>query len=405
MLKGKDWPVYKPLEIEPRWQTIWEETGIYRTPEKSNKPKFYCLDFFPYPSGDGLHVGHCRNYIPTDVISRYMRMKGFNVLHPMGWDAFGEPAEQYAIKYGVHPRVTTDENTGNYRRQMQMIGTSYDWSREIDSSNPNFYRWTQYFFLILYERGLAYRDTNWQWWCPTCKTTLSSQEIVGDMCWRGHSGVTKKEIPAWYFRITHYADELLSSLDAIDWPESIKLMQRNWIGRSEGYEIIFRTEDDVQVPVFTTRPDTIYGVTFFTLAPEHHLVDRITTPDCWIDVQNYKTFASSQSEIQRSFSDREKHGVFTGAYIINPINNERIPVWIADYVMPNIGSGAVMGVPAHDQRDYEFAQKYNLPLRYVVKPINGFIKGDEQAYAGEGILENSGEFSGLESSSGIKKFS
>jgi len=225
---------YNPNEIEPRWQRIWEETGIYRTEEISDRPKYYCLDFFPYPSGDGLHVGHCRNYVPTDVISRYKRMRGYNVLHPMGWDAFGEPAEQFAVNHNIHPRITTDQNAANFRRQYKIIGTSYDWSREIDTSQPEYYRWTQWFFLKMYQRGLAYRDRNWQWWCPSCQTTLSSHEAAGGTCWRGHPGVYRREIPAWYFRITDYADELLTGLDEIDWPEPIKAMQRAWIGRSEG---------------------------------------------------------------------------------------------------------------------------------------------------------------------------
>ena len=232
-------PKYDPSVIEPKWQQAWEQDGLYVASEGGDRPKFYCLEFFPYPSGDGLHVGHCRNYVPTDVIARYRRMCGYNVLHPMGWDAFGEPAEQFAVANGVHPRVTTDRNTANFRRQYNLIGIGYDWSREINSSRPEFYRWTQWFFLLLYRRGLAYRDTHWQWWCPVCQTTLSSHEIIGDRCWRGHTGITRREIPAWYFRITAYADELASSLDTIDWPEKIKAMQRNWIGRSEGVEILF----------------------------------------------------------------------------------------------------------------------------------------------------------------------
>ena len=233
------WSEYQPKVIEPKWQRLWQETGLYHAQEGGGKPKYYCLDFFPYPSGDGLHVGHCRNYVPTDVISRFKRMQGYNVLHPMGWDAFGEPAEQYAVRHGVHPRVTTDRNTANFKRQYTILGTSYDWSREIDSSDPRYYRWTQWFFLMLYQRGLAYRDTNWQWWCPTCLTTLSSHEVQGGVCWRGHTGVTRREIPAWYFRITAYADRLLEGLEEIDWPEKTKAMQRNWIGRSVGAEISF----------------------------------------------------------------------------------------------------------------------------------------------------------------------
>ena len=241
-MKAQTWPPYQPQAIEPKWQQLWEQQGLYLASEAGERPKFYCLDFFPYPSGDGLHVGHCRNYVPTDVLSRYKRMNGYNVLHPMGWDAFGEPTEQAAIRFKISPRQTTQRNTQRFRRQLTIIGTGYDWSREIDSSDPAYYRWTQYFFLLLYRRGLAYRDTNWQWWCPTCMTTLSSHEVAGGVCWRGHQGVVKKEIPAWYFRITAYADELISGLETVEWPESIKAMQRNWIGRSQGCEIIFQTE-------------------------------------------------------------------------------------------------------------------------------------------------------------------
>ncbi len=397
------WPFYNPQSIEPKWQSHWEEAGLYLTLEGGGKPKFYCLDFFPYPSGDGLHVGHCRNYVPTDVISRYKRMSGFNVLHPMGWDAFGEPAEQYAVAHGVHPRVTTDQNTANFRRQMTIIGTSYDWSREIDSSDPDYYRWTQWFFLLLYERGLAYRDSNWQWWCPTCQTTLSSHEAAGGTCWRGHPGVSKREIPAWYFRITAYADELLSGLDEIDWPEPIKLMQRNWIGRSEGCEIVFRAESGDPVPVFTTRPDTVFGVTFFVLAPEHPLVDKVTTTDRRAVVDAYISAAVSQSEIERTSETREKSGVFTGGYVINPLSGERVPVWIADYVLLTYGTGAVMGVPAHDQRDFEFAQKYALPVKVVIAPPG--YGGDPLvcAYTQPGMMINSGLFDNLASEQGVQR--
>jgi leucyl-tRNA synthetase len=400
---------YIPNEIEPRWQREWEEQGQYRADESGGKPKYYCLDFFPYPSGDGLHVGHCRNYVPTDVLSRYKRMRGFNVLHPMGWDSFGEPAEQFAIANGVHPRLTTDQNTANYRRQMTLVGCSYDWSREIDSSRPEFYRWTQWFFLSLYRRGLAYRDTNWQWWCPTCQTTLSSHEAVGGQCWRGHSGVTRREIPAWYFRITAYADRLLDGLNEIDWPESIKTMQRNWIGRSEGCEIDFRTEAGEVVPVFTTRPDTVYGATFFVLAPEHPLVKRVTSEEQRARVEAYSAAAARLSEIERQAEARQKTGVFTGGYVVNPLSGERIPVWIGDYVLPTYGTGAVMGVPAHDERDYEFARAYGLPIRRVIARPGEEQPGEwdsispvEAAYTGEGVLVNSGPFNGLSSVEAIE---
>lgn len=402
------WPVYNPREIEPKWQELWERQGLYLAQESGDKPKYYCLDFFPYPSGDGLHVGHCRNYIPTDVISRYKRMKGYNVLHPMGWDAFGEPAEQYAIKHGVHPRVTTNHNTANFRRQMTLIGSSYDWSREIDSSRPEFYRWTQYFFLLLYRRGLAYRDTNWQWWCDGCQTTLSSHEVAGGVCWRGHTRIYKRQIPAWYFKITAYADELISGLDDVDWPESIKIMQRSWIGRSQGCEIVFHTGSGELVPVFTTRPDTLFGVTFFVLAPEHPIVPSLTTPEQRRVVEAYQAQAARQSEVERMVETREKSGVFTGGYVINPLSGERVPVWIADYVLPGYGAGAVMGVPAHDQRDFEFARKYGLPVQVVIVPagvssVNG--NSSTEAYTGDGLMVNSGPYDGLSSQAGIQRIS
>ena len=400
------WPAYDSQSIEPKWQKSWEQAGLYQAQETGEKPKFYCLDFFPYPSGEGLHVGHCRNYIPTDVLSRFKRMQGYNVLHPMGWDAFGEPAEQHAILHGVHPRVTTDRNTANYRRQMTMIGAGYDWSREIDSSRPDFYRWTQWFFLLFYRMGLAYHDTNFQWWCPVCQTTLSSHEVSGGVCWRGHTGVTKREIPAWYFRITAYADELLSGLDEIDWPEPIKAIQRNWIGRSEGCEITFRTESGDPVPVFTTRPDTVYGATFFVLAPEHPLVGQLTTQDRQAQVVAYKAQAAQRSEIERMTESQEKTGVFTGGVVVNPLNDERVPVWVADYVLPGYGTGAVMGVPAHDLRDFEFAHQFGLPVKVVISP-----SGDEralapelaEAYTGDGKMINSGPFDGLPNREGSQR--
>jgi leucyl-tRNA synthetase len=394
---------YSPQNIEPKWQRIWEEMSLYRAVESGDKPKYYCLDFFPYPSGDLLHVGHCRNYVPTDVMSRYYRMHGYNVLHPMGWDAFGEPAEQNAVRQGIQPRETTDRNTANFRRQYNLIGASYDWSREIDSSNPDFYHWTQWFFLLLYRRGLAYRDKNWQWWCPVCQTTLSSHEAVGGVCWRGHEGVTKRPIPAWYFKITEYAEELISGLDTVDWPEKIKAMQRNWIGKSEGVEIRFQVNHQDTIACFTTRPDTIFGVTFFVLAPEHPLVATITTLDHRAEVMAYMEDAIRKSEVDRTNTDREKTGVFTGGYVENPLNGRQIPVWVADYVMLSYGTGAVMGVPAHDQRDFEFAQKFRIPIEVVIAPPG--YKGDqlEEAYIQPGTMVNSGKFDGLPSEEGVKR--
>ncbi len=402
---------YNPNKIEPRWQGIWDESGIYKSQNNGRKPKLYCLDYFPYPSGEGLHVGHCRNYVPTDVISRFKRMQGYNVLHPMGWDAFGEPAEQNAIKNNVTPRVITDRNTANYKRQMRLIGTSYDWDREIDSSNPEYYRWTQLMFLMMYQRGLAYRDTNWQWWCPTCATTLSSHEIEGDRCWRGHSGVIKKEIPAWYFKITAYAEELISGLETIDWPEPVKRMQRNWIGKSTGVCIQFRVDCDPMlmdehglnlnadyssVTTFTTHPETIYGVTFMALAPEHPLVLQITTDAQRAEVEAYIDQTIRQSEIERISEGRKKTGVFTGRYVINPMNGERIPVFVADYVLLSFGSGVVMGVPAHDQRDFDFAKSFGLEIRDVITS-EGTQKATslQRAYTESGVMINSGPFNGM----------
>jgi leucyl-tRNA synthetase len=394
---------YKPQEIEPKWQRHWEKTGLYATTEEGGKPKYYCLDFFPYPSGDGLHVGHCRNYIPTDVLSRFMRMRGYNVLHPMGWDAFGEPTEQAAVRHQIHPRETTDRNTANFKRQMKLIGTSYDWSREIDSSSPSFYRWTQWFFLLLYRRGLAYRDTNWQWWCPICQTTMSSHEVEGGVCWRGHDGIIKREIPAWYFKITAYADELLVSLEKIDWPERIKTIQRKWIGRSEGTVIHFQSGDGQVIPVFTTRPDTVFGATFFVMAPEHPLVSELTMEEKKAEVEAYTHQAARLSEVERTSVEREKTGVFTGGYVVNPMNAERIPVWIADYVLPTYGSGALMAVPAHDQRDFEFAMKFNLPVTVVITPPDYTGEILTEAYTGDGTMINSQSFNGLPNREGADR--
>ena len=388
---------YRPKEFESTLQDEWEINALFAAENRSVKPKYYCLDFFPYPSGDGLHVGHCRNYIPTDVVSRFKRMNGDNVLHPMGWDSFGEPTEHYAVTHGIHPRQSTDQNTANFRRQMRMIGTSYDWSREIDSSKPEYYRWTQYFFLLFYRRGLAYRSKNWQWWCPVCQTTLSGQEVSDGVCWRGHEGVYRKEISTWFFRITEYAEELLDSLEKLDWPERIKIMQRNWIGRSEGCEIWFKTDWEEILPVFTTRPDTLFGSTFLALAPEHPLVGRLTADDQRVVVDQYVTQAGSKSEIDRMSDTGIKTGVFTGSYVSNPVNGDRLPVWVVDYVLPGYGTGAVMGVPAHDQRDYEFAIKYNLPVKVVVEDPASSDSVQEWAYTGEGKLRNSDRFSGLQS--------
>jgi len=391
---------YDPQAIKARWQRRWAETAIYRTPDLTTQPPdhptstFYCLDFFPYPSGDGLSVGHGRNYVPTDVISRYHRMKGDAVLHPMGWDAFGLPAENEAIKKGIHPRETTTRYATNYRRQMSLIGCSYDWEREINSSTPDFYRWTQWFFLLLYRRDLAYRAVGRQWWCPGCKTVLADEQVEsGGVCWRGHKGVYKRDLEQWYLRITAYADELLADLETLDWPEHILAMQRHWIGRSEGVEFEMAVDGaNARFTVYTTRPDTIYGMTFAVLAPEHPLVEPITTPDHRAEVTAYCRAASRSSEVDRLQAGRD--GVFTGAYAINPVNGARMPIYVADYVLMSHGSGAIMSVPAHDERDFDFAARHGIPAPVVIAPLGEL---PTRPYTGQGVMVNSGPWDGLTS--------
>jgi leucyl-tRNA synthetase len=387
---------YDPHAIEAKWQRLWKERDAYRTPNQSGKPKFYCLDFFPYPSGDGLSVGHCRNYVPTDTVSRYKRMQGFNVLHPMGWDAFGLPAENYAIKMGVKPQVTTERNIANYHRQMDLIGLSYDWSREFASCDPEYYRWTQWFFLLMYERGLAYRGTGQQWWCPVDKTILANEQVEQGRCWRCGSEVTKVDLEQWYLRITDYAQRLLDDLGDIDWPEQIKLMQANWIGRSEGAEVDFALPGrDEPLRVFTTRPDTLFGATYMVLAPEHPLVEQLTVPEQSAAVRAYQDQARRQSEIERLSTEKEKTGVFTGAYAVNPVNGQQVPIWISDYVLMGYGTGAIMAVPAHDERDFQFATTFGLPIVEVIAPPEGPQGELAEAYTGDGVLVNSGPFDGL----------
>jgi len=396
--------------LEAKWRPYWQELGLYKTPTGEagadpNKPKYYVLDFFPYPSGDGLSVGHCRNYVPTCVIARYMRMKGYNVLHPMGWDAFGLPAENYAIKMKVHPAVTTKHNTDNYRRQMQLIEASYDWDREVNSSAPDFYHWTQWFFQLLFKRGLAYQAIGSQWWCPQCKTILANEQVEAGRCWRCDSEVTKKDLKQWYFKITEYADRLLADLDIINWPEPIKLMQKNWIGRSEGAEVIFTVEHANHLhplPVFTTRVDTLFGVTFLVLSPEHPLTMHITSAGRKAEVSAYVEKSKRLSEIERMSTEKEKTGVFTGCYAIHPVSGEKIPIWVADYVLMGYGTGAVMGVPGHDTRDFAFAKKFNLPIIEVISP-DGKEHGAEECFADYGIMINSGAYSNLTSEKGIQR--
>src|SRR5947209_8110090 len=395
---------YRPQQFEQKWQDRWEDEGLYRAEDFADKPKYYLLDFFPYPSGDGLSVGHSKHYIPTDVATRFVRMRGYNVLHPMGWDAFGLPAENEAILRQIPPAENTAKNVANYKRQLSLQGISFDWSREINSSHPDYYQWTQWLFLLMYERGLAYRAVGMQWWCPQCKTILANEQVENGYCWR-HSDqlVEKKELEQWYFKITDYADELLTELDHLDWPERIILMQRNWIGKSTGAEIVFQapSTDSAQheIRVFTTRPDTIFGATFMVLSPEHPLVESLVAPDHRARVEQYKQVSARQSEIERLSTDREKTGVPLGTHAVNPFTGEHIPIWIADYVLMSYGTGAIMAVPAHDERDFEFARKYSLPIRQVV--VASFEDEDgDSVFTGTGTMVNSGDYSGLLSEEG-----
>ncbi|MCL6548089.1 MAG: leucine--tRNA ligase, partial [Alicyclobacillus sp.] len=363
---------YRFREIEQKWKKRWKETGAHRVREDSGKPKYYCLDMFPYPSGQGLHVGHWRGYTISDVWSRYKKLQGYEVLHPMGWDAFGLPAENYAIQTGVHPAVSTARNIANFKRQLQEIAAMYDWDREINTSDPDYYRWTQYLFVKMFEKGLAYRKKMPINWCPSCKTGLSNEEVVDGKCDRCGSDVTKKEMDQWMLRITAYADRLLADLDRLDWPDKVKRMQAAWIGRSEGARIVFDVDGHpgAQIEVFTTRPDTLYGATYMVLAPEHPLVDQITTPDQRPAVEAYVQETLKKSAIARQIVDKTKTGVFTGAYALHPLTGGRVPVWIADYVLMDYGTGAIMAVPAHDERDYEFAQAFGLPVVRVIAPVS-----------------------------------
>ena len=387
---------YDPKAIEGRWQRRWTEERTYRVEIDLARPKFYVLDMFPYPSAEGLHVGHPKGYISTDVIARFKRMRGFNVLHPMGWDAFGLPAEQYAIETGTHPRVTTRRNIDTYRRQLQSLGLSYDWGREIDTTDPGYVRWTQWIFTKLFERGLAYEAEVPVNWCPALGTVLANEEVIDGKSERGGHPVVRMPMKQWMLRITSYADRLLSDLDELDWPESIKKMQREWIGRSEGAQLRFALADHPgrEIEVFTTRPDTLFGATYMVLAPEHPLVAEITTAGQRAAVAAYVEQAARRSERTRMAEADDKTGVATGAFALNPANGERIPVWIADYVLASYGTGAIMAVPAHDERDWAFARKFGLPIREVVS--GGDVAS--AAFAGEGVAVRSGFLDGLATS-------
>jgi leucyl-tRNA synthetase len=396
---------YDPKKIEPKWREQWQRDNLYLTRELPNRPKFYVLEMFPYPSGDGLSVGHLHNYVPCDVIGRYKRMAGFNVLHAMGWDAFGLPAENDALLKGLHPKQTVPRYAANFKRQLILAGCAYDWTREINSSSPEYYKWTQWFFLLLYRRGLAYRALGSQWWCEKCRTILANEQVVNGCCWRHtDTPVAKKDLEQWYFKITAYADRLLADLDQIDWPEPIKLMQRNWIGRSEGAELAFPVSGHAgkEVRFFTTRPDTVFGVSFMVLAPEHPLVAEITTAAQREAVENYVAQARRQSEIERLSTVKEKTGVFTGAYAHNLFTGRDIPIWIADYVLMGYGTGAIMAAPGEDQRDFEFARKYGLEIPLVTAPEDGSAPPAEQAFTEYGIAINSGFLDGMKTAEAIR---
>ena len=398
---------YVPQEIEPKWQKIWEERGVMKASDSSPKPKYYDLVMYPYPSGD-LTVGHARNYVMGDVLARMKKMQGFEVLHPFGWDAFGLPAENAAMKRGnLHPETWTLANIEKGKRELKMLGILYDWDREVTSSLPDYYRWTEWLFLLFYERGLAYRAMSPVNWCPVDKTVLANEQVINGRCWRHPDvEVEKRDLEQWFFKITDYADRLLDDIALLDkWPNKVRVMQTNWIGRSYGAEVDFPVVglEDEGVRIYTTRPDTLFGATFMVLAPEHPLVERITTDEHRARVKEYVEQARKATEIDRLSTERPKTGVATGGFAINPMNGEQIPIWVADYVLVTYGTGAIMAVPAHDERDFEFATTYGLPIREVIAPPNGPQGTLGEAYVGSGAMVNSGQFSGLDSTAGAQK--
>ncbi len=391
---------YNPKEIEPKWQKIWDERQTYQADLNSDKPKYFAMSMFNYPSGAGIHIGHAMNYTISDVMARYKRQQGYESYHPVGWDAFGLPAENYAIKTGVSPQASMAKIIPDYHTQYKAMGWSNDWSKEISTHEPVYYKWTQWIFAQMYKHGLAYQDARMQWWCTKCQTVLANEQVIDGKCWRHDSAddpiVEKKEVKQWFFKITDYADELLEATDALDWSDVVKTAQKNWIGKSKGAEVDFAIDGHKdKLRVFTTRPDTLFGVTFMVLAPEHDLVEQITTGEQKQAVDTYVKDATKKTEVERQAS-KEKTGVFTGAYAINPANNEKIPIWIADYVLAGYGTGAIMAVPAHDERDNEFAKKFDLPIIEVVQTE------DEDSTA-EGLMINSGEYDGMKSSDAREK--
>jgi len=393
---------YNHKVVEKKWRGNWEAHPINVNDGK--KPKYYCLDMFPYPSGSGLHVGHWRGYVISDVWSRYKMLKGYYIIHPMGWDAFGLPAENYAIKMGVHPKKSTAENVANIKRQINEIAAIYDWDMEVNTTDPDFYKWTQWIFVKMFKAGLAYQKEMPINWCPSCKTGLANEEVVNGCCERCGSQVTKKNLKQWMLKITKYADRLLEDLDLLDWPEKVKKMQTDWIGRSYGAEVDFKVDKrDDSITVYTTRPDTLYGATFMVLAPEHALAASLATDDKKEEVDKYIYQSSMRSSVDR-MQDKEKTGVFTGSYAINPLNNEKIPIWLSDYVLADYGTGAIMCVPAHDDRDFEFATKFGIPIIQVIAKDGKEIENMTEAYTeASGTMINSGEWNGMESSELKKK--
>lgn len=385
---------YDFYEIEKKWQREWKKNPYYNTKDSRSGKKFYCLDMFPYPSGSGIHVGHWKGYVLSDVFARIKWHEGYNVLHPMGWDAFGLPAENFAIQQGIHPKISVEKNIERFKEQLESVAAMYDWSKEINTTDPSYYKWTQWIFLQMFKKGLAYEKNMPINWCPKCLTGLANEEVVGDVCERCGTAIEEKKIRQWMLRITDYAERLLDDLDDLDWPEKVKLMQKNWIGKSEGARIIFKF-GEIELPVFTTRPDTLFGATFMVMASDHQLVDKLVTDEQREAVRLYQKEVLLLSEQERVAEDLEKTGVFTGAYATNPVNDELVPVYLSSYVLSSYGTGMIMAVPAHDQRDFDFAKKFDIPIKCVIQPKDGRCD-TEKAFEADGILVNSGSFDGLD---------
>ncbi len=393
---------YFPQEIEKKWQKVWDDKNINKTPDESDKPKYYALSMFPYPSGR-LHMGHVRNYTITDVIARYYRMNNYNVLHPIGWDSFGLPAENAAIKAKSHPAIWTNQNIDYMREQLKTLGLFYDWSRELSTSTPEYYKWTQWLFLEFYKAGLAYKKEAAVNWCNKCATVLANEQVIDGKCWRCDEVVEKKYLSQWFLKITEYAEELLESIDKLEgWPDSVKIMQKNWIGKSYGTILKFKVAEieGLEIPVYTTRPDTVYGITYMVVAPEYKDIEKLTTPENKSKVQEYQAYARKASEIERLSTERQKTGVPLGTHVINPFTGEKVPLWTSDYVLIEYGTGAVMAVPAHDERDFEFATKFNLPIKRVIQNLQNPDEELKEAYTEPGVMVNSSKFDGMDNVSG-----